>query len=144
MAPLLYDNGDINSAKGYDKATGLWCTGAVIPQIPDRPDLANAKQALGLLRAAFASMPFGDAKRRLSEQRTLVDLPTSPGADESALLVAVVTAICRPSLPLAPAVLIPRTTTIRRGNGEGTARPCNGNHRLQSRAGRVHKPWARR
>jgi hypothetical protein len=48
-----------------------------------------------------------------------VDVALPPGGDESAFLVAVLTALCRPSLPLAPAILIRAPALSGAGTGKG-------------------------
>jgi hypothetical protein len=54
----------------------------------------------------FATFPFADAVRVTSGAGSLVDLEKGPAVDESTLLLGLVTAVCRPSLSLAPALLI--------------------------------------
>jgi hypothetical protein len=48
-----------------------------------------------------------------------VDLSSDPGLDESAFLVALLTAVCRPSLPTAPGCLINSTSLNGAGTGKG-------------------------
>jgi hypothetical protein len=118
-APLLSDDGSINCSAGYDKASGLWCTGVDTPPICFRPSAEDAKNALQLIRRIFASFPFGDSTRLNTIQGSMVDLSKDPGADESALLEALMTALCRPSLLLAPALLISAPQLSGSGTGKG-------------------------
>jgi hypothetical protein len=118
-APMLTGAGQINCSRGYDKASGLWCSGLENPAIPHHPSLADAREALGLMRVTFASFPFEDAARMRSNEGAMVDLSTSPGADESGFLVGLLTAVCRPSLALAPALLIRAPQLSGSGTGKG-------------------------
>jgi hypothetical protein len=69
------------------------------------PDSA-LEAALRQLRGVFRTFPFGDASRRRDASLGLdvVDLLEPPGRDESAFLLALMTAVCRPSLWLAPGI----------------------------------------
>ncbi len=121
FAPLLSAGGGIRTHEGYDPATGQWC--ANVPDlsalVPDKPTRAQAASALMKLRQVFATFPFADAPRRTSaDGLELVDLTKPPGMDESALLAALLTAISRPSLDLAPGLLV-RAPNI---NGSGTGK----------------------
>jgi len=49
----------------------------------------------------------------------VVDLNHAPGQDESAFLIALMTAICRPSLHLAPGFLINAPSISGSGSGKG-------------------------
>jgi hypothetical protein len=119
VAPLLSDDGSINCSAGYDKASGLWCVGVDNPTICDRPAVEDAKSALQLIRRMFASFPFADSVRLNTDLGSIVDLSKGPGADESGLLVALMTAYCRPSLSLAPALLIRAPQLSGSGAGKG-------------------------
>jgi hypothetical protein len=103
-APLLSPDGSVRAADGYDLATGLWCCSVPRLRLSVHPSRADAKAALAFLRQAFRTFPFGDAPRRwdavLGVQ--VVDITEPLGQDESAFLVALLTAICWPSLWLAP------------------------------------------
>ncbi len=54
----------------------------------------------------------------------LVDLDCAPGKDESAFLAALLTAVCRPSLALAPAVLLRAAPMSGAGAGKGLLARC--------------------
>jgi hypothetical protein len=120
-APLLASDGSIRFAEGYDSQTGLWCCHVPTLALPDRPSLADAQEALRCLRSAFCTFPFADADL-LGEPDgavPLVNLSLVPGQDESAFLVALLTAVCRASLPLAPGVLICAPLISGAGAGKG-------------------------
>jgi hypothetical protein len=119
-APLLSDDGSIRCSSGYDGPRGIWCIGFLnSPQVVARPTFAEAKAALLCLRRTFASFPFADSVRVDTDPNPLVDLAQNPGADESAFLVALLTAACRPSLPLAPALLLRAPQLSGSGTGKG-------------------------
>jgi hypothetical protein len=103
--PLLSENGSIRAARGYDTATGLWCERVpdVGDSIPLRPTLAEAEAALALIRHAFKTFCFADAKTISgSDGVSIVDLRERPGMDESSFLTTLLGAVCRPFLDLAP------------------------------------------
>ena len=102
-APLLSEDGSVRAADGYDRTTGLWCCSVPKLRLPVRPSRANAEAALELLRHAFRTFPFGDAARRwdASLETEVIDVTEPPGRDESAFLIALITAVCRPILWLA-------------------------------------------
>jgi hypothetical protein len=118
-APLLGDDGSINGWAGYDKASGLWCTGVDTPAVAPKPTREEAANALRAIRTLFASFPFADSDRVETNLGTLVNLSKGAGADESTFLVALLTALCRPSLPLAPALLIRAPQLSGSGTGKG-------------------------
>ena len=106
--PLLSKDGSIRTARGYDAATGLWCErvpdiGGLVPPNPTR---AQAETALALIRAAFRTFCFADAEMISgSDGVSIVDIRRPPGFDESSFLCALLGAVCRPSLWLAPGAL---------------------------------------
>jgi hypothetical protein len=107
-APLLAVGGSIRTAEGYDRGTRLWCANVPTLQVPESPRRADAEAALRRLRKAFRTFPFADAVRNMDFElgAEVVDLDRAPGRDESAFLVGLLTAVCRPHLPLAPGLLI--------------------------------------
>ena len=119
-APLLSEDGTIRTVNGYDEETRCWCIAAEIPSVPKRPSRRQAQEALKRLRCAFTTFPFGDAamvtKRRAGMS---IDLSKPPGLDESTYLSAVMTAVCRPSLPLAPGFIIRGAHLSGAGSGKG-------------------------
>jgi hypothetical protein len=112
--PLLASDGTVRTADGYDPSTGLWCASVpTVGGLPERPTRAEAEAALMTLRHAFRTFPFADAPR---QQDTglgveVVDLEDPPGLDESAFLVALLTAICRARERGCWCVLSPRSRT---------------------------------
>jgi putative DNA primase/helicase len=120
-APLLKADGSVRAAEGYDQDTGLWCSSVPDLQIPEHPTLAEAKAALRLLRLTFRTFPFADAVRRLDPRlgTDVVNLDHPPRLDESTLLAGLMTAICRPSLWLAPALAIRAPEISGSGTGKG-------------------------
>jgi hypothetical protein len=105
-APLLASDGSVRTVEGYDAETGLWCANVPPVDIPPRPTIGEAGAALHLLRRVFRTFPFADADRQYEGTLDVIDLNKSPGQDESAFLVALMTAVCRPSLWLAPGLLM--------------------------------------
>ena len=73
------------------------------------------------MRHAFRTFPFADASRcwDTSLGVEVVDIGTPPGRDESAFLVDLQTAVCRPSLPLAPGALYTAPAVSGAGSGKG-------------------------
>jgi putative DNA primase/helicase len=120
-APLLKADGSVRAADGYDRDTGLWCASVPDLQIPERPTRADAEAALRLLREPFRSFPFADAVRRLDPRlgTDVVNLDHPPGLDESTWLAGLMTAVCRPSLWLAPALAIRAPEISGSGTGKG-------------------------
>ncbi|MBV9978458.1 MAG: hypothetical protein JO365_00390 [Bradyrhizobium sp.] len=127
-APILADDGSIRLAQEFDPATRFWCVGVDTPPIPERPSEKQAKQALARLRSAFLTFPFADAVTTANARNgAIVDPAQPPGVDESAFLTGLLTAVCRPSLPLAPGLL-----SVRRSS-PGPA-PARGSSSARSRA----------
>jgi hypothetical protein len=89
--------------------------------LPPHPSRADAEAALRRLREAFRTFPFGDASRRRDTSLgvEVVDLLKPPGRDESALLLALMTAVCRPSLWLAPGMIFTAPAVSGAGSGKG-------------------------
>jgi hypothetical protein len=97
----------------------VWPTATTTP--PARPARVDAEAALELLRQTFRTFPFGDAPRRwdASLAAEVIDITKPPGLDESAFLVALLTAVCRPSLWLAPGMLVTAPAVSKAGSGKG-------------------------
>ena len=139
-APLLQDDGTINSTQGYDLTTGMWCE-----NVPDLNGLVSAKPtkddaaaALRLIRETFKTFCFADAEtiEPAVGGVATVDTSKAPGRDESSFLVALLTAVCRPSLHLAPGVLLRAAPMSGAGVRQGSARSLHLHHRLRARATR--------
>ena len=126
-SPLLQNNGTINSTEGYDQASGMWCEdvpdlAALVPEQPTRDD---AEAALRLIRETFKTFCFADAETVDDASGiAVVDTAKAPGRDESAFLVALLTAVCRPSLYLAPGVLLRAAPMSGAGAGKGLLARC--------------------
>lgn len=121
MAPLLARDGSVRNAAGYDPDTGLLCCKVPSLAMPERPRHDDAVAALQLLRNAFRTFPFADSVRCRDPvlRAEVTDLAQPPGRDESAFLAALLTAICRPSLWLAPGFLIVAPQVSGAGTGKG-------------------------
>jgi hypothetical protein len=111
----------VRAADGYDPATGLWCCSVPRLKLQPRPSRVDAAAALGLLRQTFRTFPFGDAARCWDESLKvdIIDIAEPPGRDESAFLIALITAVCRPSLWLAPGMLVTAPAISGAGSGKG-------------------------
>jgi hypothetical protein len=126
-APLLQDDGTINSTEGYDPASGMWCENVpdLTGLIPARPTRAEAEAALQLIRDTFKTFCFADAETLEDPSGiAVVDTSKAPGRDESSFLVALLTAVCRPSLHLAPGVLLRAAPMSGAGAGKGLLARC--------------------
>ncbi len=127
-APLLHADGSIRCQTGYDDATGMWCENVpdVSSTVPRRPSKGQAEAALCLIRRAFSTFPFADAPmvHDPGQGVPVVDVSQSPQADESAFLAALLTAVCRPSLHLAPGVLLRAAPMSGAGAGKGLLARC--------------------
>jgi hypothetical protein len=125
--PLLSEDGSIRAARGYDTATGLWCER--VPDIGDlvplRPTRAEVEAALALVRDMFKTFCFADAKTTGgSNGVSIVDLRETPGMDESSFLTALLGAVCRPCLDLAPGALFRAASYSGSGAGKGKLARC--------------------
>jgi hypothetical protein len=118
-APLLLPDGSVRFVEGYDPRTKLWCANPPALDLPVRPDEEDAIKALDLLRREFRTFPFADAVRRSEHGLDVVDVERPPEYDESAYLVALMTAVCRPSLCLAPGLLMTAASVSGAGTGKG-------------------------
>lgn len=120
--PLSRADGSIFSANGYDETTGIWLENVldVTALVPDHPTEAEALRSLALVRKTFATFCFADADL-VQEPGTspTVELRQPVGYDETAFLVALLTAVCRPSLDLAPGFLIRAPQLSGAGAGKG-------------------------
>jgi hypothetical protein len=127
-APLMQDDGAINTTEGHDPASGMWCEN--VPNlnglVPERPTKADAAAALRLIRETFKTFCFADAETvdDAAGGVAMVDTSKAPGRDESSFLVALLTAVCRPSLHLAPGVLLRAAPMSGAGAGKGLLARC--------------------
>lgn len=126
-APLLREDGSIFCSVGYDASSGMWLDG--IPplegQVPQNPTKDDAARALLMLRSTFSTFSFADADMSVDVEGTArVDLQLPPAHDESALLTAIVTGVCRPSIATSPAILIRAPNMSGAGAGKGLLGRC--------------------
>jgi hypothetical protein len=126
-SPLLQNDGTINSTEGYDAASGMWCEN--VPDITwlvtERPTRSDAEAALRVIRETFKTFCFADADTLDDPSGiAVVDTIRAPGRDESSFLVALLTAVCRPSLSLAPGVLLRAAPLSGAGAGKGLLARC--------------------
>ena len=127
-APMLENDGTIQSGQGYDRASGMWRENVpdLTGSVPDQPTEDDAAAALRLIRETFRTFCFADAEtvRDATSGLDLVDTGKPPGKDESGFLVALLTAVCRPSLHLAPGVLLRAAPMSGAGAGKGLLARC--------------------
>ena len=127
-APMLREDGTIGSAQGYDITTGMWLEN--VPDmaflVPERPTEEDARSALHYIRETFKTFCFADAETMLdpNSEGTVVNTAKPPGKDESAFLTALLTAVCRPSLHLAPGLLLRGAPISGAGAGKGLLARC--------------------
>src|SRR5262245_54451096 len=119
--PILRDDGSVVSAEGYDFATGVYCHGIPEIAVPERPTREQAQIALQTIRDTFRTFPFADAARRYDVALgvDIVDHGEPIGIDETSFVCALLTAICRPSLWLAPGLLLNAPAISGAGSGKG-------------------------
>jgi hypothetical protein len=118
-APLLEPDGSILVASGYNEQRAMWCEPVPDLTMSARPTRADAAAALLLLRNAFRTFPFAGSPMVRRGAMMVVDTSKPPSAAESAFLVALLTACCRPSLWLAPGVLVVAPAISGAGAGKG-------------------------
>jgi hypothetical protein len=122
-APVLRDDGSVRITSGFDHDTGLWCHNVPELQIPERPTQEEALSAMLSLRQFFQTFPFADGARIMDSVLgvEITDLSKSPALDESTFLVALLTAVCRASLELAPGMMVRAPGYSGAGTGKGLA-----------------------
>lgn len=108
--------------------SGIWQENVpdVSNLIPINPNRHDARAALSLIRETFATFCFADAQTVIDPVTKVnkIDLAFQPGRDESAFLVALLTAVCRPSLHLAPGILLHAAPLSGAGAGKGLLTRC--------------------
>jgi putative DNA primase/helicase len=119
--PILRDDGTIVIGEGYDPTTAVYTFGIPTITIPECPTREQALTALQTLRNAFRTFPFGDAARQYDPALgvDVVDHREPIGIDETSFICALLTAICRPSLWLAPGLLLNAPAISGAGSGKG-------------------------
>ena len=124
-APMLREDGTIYSAEGYDIESGMWLEHVpdLTSLVPEKPTENDARLALQYVRQTFETFPFADAET-VPGEIAVVDISKPPGKDESAFLTALLTAVCRPSLHLAPGLLLRAASMSGAGTGKGLLARC--------------------
>ena len=127
-APMLKDDGTILATAGYDQASGMWCDDlpALARLVPETPTKEEARAALALLRQTFRTFCFADAETVFDHDAgvAVVAQDRPAGHDESAALAGLLTAVCRPSLDLAPAIVVDAPAISGAGTGKGMLARC--------------------
>jgi hypothetical protein len=121
-SPLQTGDGTIRSTAGYDANSGMWCESIPdLSRVPSHPTRVQATAALHRIRERFKTFCFGDAVtvHEAGMSVEVVDTSLRPGKDESAFLVGLLTAVCRPSLHLAPGLLVRAPPMSGAGAGKG-------------------------
>ena len=120
-APLLAADGSARAVAGYDAGARMWCERIPDVDVPERPTEGEARAALGRLRLRLRTFAFADARRVTLPgcPVPMVDVAQPPGLDESAALAALLTAVCRPSLHLAPGLAVVAPSYSGAGSGKG-------------------------
>jgi hypothetical protein len=119
--PLLAADGTIRAGQGYDNESGMFLDAIPEVNVPNRATRRLVEAALRRLRKRISFFPFANAERIAvadsAEGAVNPDLPA--GADESGVLIAAATAICRQSLRLVPGVAIIAPYVSGAGAGKG-------------------------
>ena len=106
----------------------MWCEAfpGVADLVPPRPTRDEAAAAASRIRETFKTFPFADAEMLDNpyDNGAVVDTSKPPGRDESSFLAALLTAVCRPSLYLAPGVLLRAPAISGAGAGKGLLARC--------------------
>lgn len=126
-SPLLREDGDIYAVPGYDPVSGMWVEDIpdLAGRIPASPTRADAERALSVVRDHFRTFCFADAQTIPGPGGVqIVDTARPPGRDESAFLVGLMTAVCRPSLDRAPGLLLKAPPLSGAGAGKGLLARC--------------------
>jgi hypothetical protein len=126
-APLLRADGSIVCAEGYDDITQMYCDAPPAVRVKAQPDAQDAAAALNKLRDTFKTFPFADAAMvKLDSGMFVVDIGKPPQFMETGFLTALLTAVARASLWLAPGLLIGGPNYSGSGSGKGLlARSCS-------------------
>ncbi|WP_237213185.1 hypothetical protein [Falsiroseomonas oryziterrae] len=120
-SPLLSAGGGVLAVHGYDEASRVLVAPMPALDLKLEPSKADARNALMCLRAVIETFPFADAKtvKDTTTGLPLVDPAAPIGLDESCALAALLTAICRSSLDLAPGLLVRAPAISGAGTGKG-------------------------
>jgi hypothetical protein len=118
-APLLQEDGGITAGDGYDPRLHVWCDKVPPLDVPETPSKAQAEAALRVLRETFGTFPFQDSPFVQSDGLTVVDISQPAKLAEASFLAGLLTAVCRPSLDLAPGLLVTAPEVTGSGAGKG-------------------------
>jgi hypothetical protein len=118
-SPILEDDGSMRAEHGFDVSSGLWCYKIPDVDVLEQPTKEDAAEALNRLRHFFRTFPFADGHKTIEDNAEVADLAEKPGLDESIFLTALLTAVARQSLPLAPAFLCNAPAYSGAGTGKG-------------------------
>jgi hypothetical protein len=104
----------------------MWCENVpdVTGLVPERPTKLDAVVALHRVRETFKTFCFADAETLGEDEGAEVDVTKPPGRDESSFLIALLTAVCRPSLHLCPGVVVRAPSMSGAGAGKGLLARC--------------------
>jgi hypothetical protein len=121
-APQLKEGGSFYCNEGYDRESCYFVE--AIPEIkdlvPEFPSINDAHDALKLIRDQLSTFCFADSEKVLDEAGVYrVDINNPPALNESSALCALLTAVCRASLDLAPLICITAAETSGAGTGKG-------------------------
>ena len=136
-APLLQDDGTINSTEGYDPASGMWCENVpdLTGLIPERPTRNEAEAALRLIRETFKTFCYADAETLDDPSGVaVVDTGKAPGRDESSFSGRAADRSLSAEPPLGPRRAAAGGITVGRRCRQGFARPLHLHHRLRARS----------
>jgi hypothetical protein len=121
-APQLKEGGSFYCNEGYDRESCYFVE--AMPEIkdlvPEFPSINDAHDALKLIRDQLSTFCFADSEKVLDEAGVYrVDINNPSALNESSALCALLTAVCRASLDLAPLICITAAETSGAGTGKG-------------------------
>ena len=118
-APLLQEDGGMITGNGYDPRLHVWCAEVPPMDVPEHPSRSQAEAALFLLREIFRTFPFQGSPFLTSNGLAVVDIEKPAQLAEASFLAGLLTAVCRPSLELAPGLLVTAPEVTGSGAGKG-------------------------
>lgn len=121
-APQLKEGGKFYCHEGYDRESCYFVE--AIPEVadlvPEFPSLNDVQDALRFIRSHLSTFCFADSEKITDELGvSRVDINKPPALNESSALCALLTAVCRASLDLAPLICITAAETSGAGTGKG-------------------------
>ena len=136
-APLLQDDGTINTTEGYDPASGMWCENVpdLTGRVPEQPTRDEAEAALQLIRRTFRTFCFADAETLDDPSGVaVVDTSKAPGRDEFFFSGGIVDGCLSAESPLGARCVAAGCSNVGGRCREGSARPLHVHHRLWARS----------